>query len=351
MRSFKNNSDGLILIVSLWILVIISLLCLSLAHRVIINLKLVKFQKDRMKCLYIAKAAVGKAISVLESDSTAQTDILSEVWSRGYDEEAQPDGYIFKDVEVADGIFTVSYVFDDSDSELPVYLYGMSDEDRKININEADRELLVSLFEEIGIGSPESLAGNIIYWRGDNLAGSKDPYYESPEIPYPARKAPLRSMQEISLIKDFRENPELIEECEIFFTIFTKENLVNINTTPRQILKAIFMSLGAENVNSGFSDRLADNVIDFRDGADNQQASDDDIAIGQNEIKTALLTGLVELAEKSWVNNKVFPFTVRSNLFRIEVWASLNTSNIHKKVIAVIDRSQRPYKIRYWYEE
>lgn len=350
-RNLVNNKDGLVLIISLWILAIISLLCLSLAHRVMINIKLVKFQRDRMKSLYIAKAGIQEAMNVLKGDSTPGTDVLNELWSRGYDEEAEGDGYIFKEVELGDGVFTVSYVFDDSDSESPAYLYGMSDEDRKININEADSELLESLFDLIGASDPESLAENIIYWRGDASEGVKDSYYEGSQIPYPPRKAPLKSIEELSLVKGFREDPELVKECERYFTVYTSDNSININTTYQEILKSVFVGLGADDVNPGLSDRLVSSVIDFRDGSDNEEATDDDVVIISNGIKEILKKDLVEPTEIDWVDNQAFPFTDNSNLFRIEVLAGLNTGKVQKKVTVVIDRSEEPFKVTYWNEE
>lgn len=336
--------------ISLWILAILSLLCLGLAHRVIINLKLVKFQKDKMKCLYIAKAAIQKAISVLEKDATSEVDGLGELWSRGFDQKAEGDGYIFKNVGVDDGFFTVSYLYDDTNSGSSVYFYGMSDEDRKININEANKELLVSLLDILGASDSESLADNIIYWRGDASENTKDPYYESPQIPYPARKAPLKTIEELSLVKGFRDNLSLVKECEKFFTVYTQDNLININTTRPQILKAVFMSLGAESVTPGLSDRLVNDIIDFRDG-DDGEATDDDVLISQDEIKNVIKKGLADIKETGWVNNQVFPFTVKSNLFRIDVSAGLNNSKISKKVTVIIDRSKQPLQIRYWHEE
>ncbi|MFC1646232.1 general secretion pathway protein GspK [Candidatus Omnitrophota bacterium] len=351
INSAKSN-DGLILILALWILAIVSLLCIGLAHRVVINLKLVDFQKDRMQCLYIAKAAIQKASSVLEQDDTPDTDALNELWSRGYDQEAGGDGYIFKEVEVGNGMFSISYAYDDKDGESPVNFYGMSDEDRKININQASRELLVSLFDIIGFQDPESLGENIIYWRGDVQRGYDDPYYVSSEIPYPARKAPLRTINELSLVKGFRENPELIEECERFLTVHTTSDAININTASWQVLKAVFVSLGSDRASLGLSDRLVNNIIDFRNGVDNQEATDDDVVFTIVEVTKVITASLTSITEQAWGSNQAFPFTVKSNLFRIEVIAGLNTSKVKKKITAVIFRDNGlPCKVKYWYEE
>jgi hypothetical protein len=248
-------------------------------------------------------------------------------------------------------MFTISYIYDYINSESPVYFYGMSDEDRKININQANRELLVSIFDKIGFPEPESLGENIIYWRGDAKKGQEDPYYESSGIPYPARKGLIRTIDELSLVKGFRENPELVEECKRFLTVHTFNDIVNINTASPQVLKAIFISLGADKAAFGLSDRLVNNIIDFRDGTDNQEATDDDAALDVRAVKKVISTSLHNIAEIDWAAKQAFPFTVKSNLFRIEVLAGLNTSKIKKKVTVVINRGELPFKAKYWYEE
>ncbi len=346
----KLNDKGLILIISLWILAIVSLLCVGLAHRVIVNLKLSRLARGRMQCLYIAKAGIKQALNILENDPTPDFDMLNELWSKGYVEGVGEEGLILKDVEVGKGKFTIKYAYNNSVGSM-VYFYGMSDEDRKMNINKASRESLVSLFSVIGFEDAETLAENIIYWRGDAPEEYKDSYYESSDIPYAARKAPLKTIEELYLVKDFREDHVLIDNCRDYLTVYTEYNKININTASREVLKAVFMGLGAESIGSGFSDRLANNVLNFRDGDDNQQATDDDMPINADEIKIAINTGLINPAEIEWVNGQVFSFTAESNLFRIDVAAELNSSKSKNKITAIVKKDSVPFKIKYWSEE
>jgi hypothetical protein len=304
-----------------------------------------------MECLYIAKAAINKAVDVLEADSTVELDILNDIWSKGYEGTQQENNYIFKDINVGNGSFTVSYIYSGANSESPVYFYGMCDEDRKININKANKDLLTALFTVMEVDNPGSLADNIIYWRGDAPAGTMEPYYESSQIPYAARKAPFKTIEELSLVKGFRGDQSLVRECERYLTAYTSDNLININTVSTEILKAVFVSLGADNINAGLSDRLTDSVIDFRNGDDNEEATDDDMAIYQDQVKAVIQSGLLDILEINWVQNQVFPFTVKSNLFRIDVSAKLNNSSIQKEVSVIIDRSQQPLEVKYWHEE
>ena len=336
--------------ISLWILALISLLCISLPHRVVVNLKLVEFQRDKLQCLYIAKAAVQKAISVLEQDTTSDTDMLNELWSNGYGAEKGPESYIFKEVEIGEGRFSISYLYDGTNSKSPVYLYGMSDENRKININSASSELLVSLFSTIGAEDPQGLAENIIYWRGDALEDYDGSYYDNEQIPYAGGKFIFTNIEELYLVKGFRENPDLIEKCERFITVYARPDSININTATYPVLRAIFVDLGADKISFELSDKLAKNVVDFRNGYDDQEATGDDSVIDKSKIKTVIGYGLSSAQEKDWVANQVFPFTAKSDVFRIEVSAELSNSKIEKQITAVVDRRQKPVEIIYWYE-
>jgi len=345
MKNIGKNNSGLILMVSLWILALISLLSLGLAHRVIVNQKIVGFGRDKMKSLYIAKAAVNKAINVLVSDDI-DSDTLSDLWSTGYDTDTGSE--IFKDIHVGDGSFTISYIYDDTDPNAPRYFYGMSDEERKININLANIETLEALFTVLGFDDPNGLAEYILYWRGD--AGSVvDSYYNSADMPYGPRQAPLKTIEELSLIKGFREDPTFINKCKRYLTAYTGSIEVNANTAGADVLRAIFKGMGADAVTPDFSQRLAEYIIDYRNGQDNQDGTQDDVAIRAGELKQLLIDKFILTPETLWLNNQSFFFTDKSDLFRIEVSTKLDNSRVKKKLVAIFSRAEN--KIKYWHEE
>ena len=354
-KNLSRNNQGLILIISLWILALLSLLSLGLAHRVAVHIKLTKYQKDKTKLLYIAKAAVQKARIVLEKD-VSDVDMLNELWSSGKDFEYGIDESIFKDQQLQDGNFTVSYVFDDSDQDNPVIFFGMSDENRRININTGESEKLKHLlnnFPGVSESESESLVEAILYWRGKHPdpEGYDDSYYR--EQGYSPRAGNLKTIQELNLVEGFRENPELIQKCKRYLTVFSEDDKININTVSHEVLQAVFMSLEA---NDGFATRLSDYIIDIRDGPDNVQGTEDDVVIMSGGIKSLMLglPGGLTLDEEDWINKPetVFPFTDTSNFFTIEVAAQLNQSPIAKMVNSVIKRNDNfSTEIIYWHEK
>jgi len=348
-----ENKNGLILIISLWILALLSLLSLGLAHRVAVHIKLTKYQKDKTRLLYITKAAIQQARTVLESDAKV-IDMLNEAWSCGKYFEEGLDESIFKDRQLQDGSFTASYVFDDSDEENPIIFYGMSDENRKININTDAPKILELLFAIIfpEVDS-ESLVDAIHYWRGKEAVGYESSYYD--ERGYSPRGGDLKTIQELSLVKEFRDEPERIQKCKKYLTVFNQEDNININTASIEVLRAVFMSVDASE---DLSLRLSEHIIDVRDGEDNEQGTEVDQEILKDSIKTLLsdlyALGRISEAERDWINlpETVFPFTDTSNFFTIDIKAQLNNSSITKIVNSVIKRNDDfSTKVIYWHEK
>jgi len=80
-----RGNKGSILMIAMWVMAILVIFTLGLGHRASINLRLAKYQKDRLKAAYLAKAGISKAIAILQEDkNTPQTsgyDSLNEIWS------------------------------------------------------------------------------------------------------------------------------------------------------------------------------------------------------------------------------------------------------------------------------
>lgn len=352
-RGRTKNCRGFVILISLWILALLSLLSLSLAQRVAINVKLVKFQRDKIKCHYAAKAAINKAIAVIETDVLAETDVpntLNQRWSLGYDVTKSDTEYIFKDIAVGDTSFTIQagngLSLGSADYEGDAR-YGFIDEDKKININFAKYDLLRSLFEVLEFDEPDALAEAILFWRGDFPDGS-DAYYGSQAVPYQAPKAPFHTLEELSLVKGFREDGRMVEQCREFLSVFPVKDSININTASPTVLKAVFFSLKA---NSDFAQRLVDKIVAYRAGADTREGSQDDAPILENKIKDVLKEGFVNVDEISWVETSSFPFTAHSRWFRIEAVARPLTGGAIQKRVSAVVSAEENCRVVEWHEK
>ena len=196
MRSVKD-SNGAILISTLWIVTILSALCVSAAHRSAITLKLSSYKLDKIKSIYLAKAGIAKALSlkIHESDKELShtIDTFSQAWSN------TPE--IFKQKNLGDGSFTIGYSLPEEEKsflhEQSDFLYGLSDESSRIDINKVSSEMFSELLKLCDVDDDIALETGycITDWRDEDdviaqdsasgrLLGAEDEYYQGLETPY-----------------------------------------------------------------------------------------------------------------------------------------------------------------------
>ena len=139
----KGQKEATILILTLWILTLLSAIALSVVYRIRIEIKLTGYGLRQEKEFCIAKAGVVQALGVLARDNNGY-DSLNESWSN-YSAELYGVN-LFRGIKVGEGAFTVSYVYDeDIFSGTKQIFYGMKDEERKINVNKAAQDVLESI--------------------------------------------------------------------------------------------------------------------------------------------------------------------------------------------------------------
>ena len=315
----RPDKKGTILITTLWILAILSVLAIGIGFRVSIEARLSKYNMDRLKGLYLAKAGIYKSQDILSKYPTKSSDSIREcgiVLSPNDDLKG-----IFTE-KLNDGIFVVSY-----DEEGKNY-YGMMDEERKININTAPPEVLENF---LGMEN-EELTASIINWRGtaQMLKGASDIYYESLTPPYKCKHAPFSVIEELMLVKGM--TPELFESIKDYITVYgTADGRVNINTATKRVMLAC-----------GLSDGLADIIIKIRNGEDKIAGTKDDIVF-YGDIAEQL--GLPECQDRAILGKY---FTTVSNYFRIESKGMVDSSRITCKIVCIVKRGAK--KLEYYRE-
>ena len=174
------KANGSVLIVVIWIVLVLASMVLVLAHHV------------RTEAL-----AAANYTSLAEAESVALGGIqyVLAMVSSADDPEDSTNSY--EQLEVGDGYFWVlkPNLSDDED-----YQFGLTDEAAKININEADSELLLNLPE-----MTTEFANSLIDWRDENsevtTGGAEDEYYLLLSDPYECKNAPLETIEEVLLIK------------------------------------------------------------------------------------------------------------------------------------------------------
>jgi DNA uptake protein ComE-like DNA-binding protein len=177
------HSRASILIISIWVLVLFSILSLALYKIISPQLKLVRAQEEATICPYLAKAAYTYAALEKKKDKTTY-DSLGELRRE-------------RKKDLGRGSF----------------VYTIVDEESKININTASTEVILRL---PGLDDTE-LVQNIIQ----------------------SELRPFHYKEEILLVKEMTQ--ETYDKFKDFITVYSSGK-VNINSAPVEVLQALGMS-------------------------------------------------------------------------------------------------------------
>ncbi len=308
-------------VISFWILTILTILAVSIAHRVSFGLKLSQYHKDKLKASYLAKAGVNRAIAEIINDKTPGYDSLADNWAENEE--------VFKKIVLSENqneFAAVSYVAKEGKEEQ--IKYGVQDQERKININTASKELLTSLFELSSISDAENKASYTLIWRGDIEDDKKN--YENLGLKCKSNK--FVNIEELTLVKDI--SMEEFQKLKDMITVHS-DGPVNINTVTPIALNLLTRAIAKKfSIEQNFSESVANKIIELRD-KNGYFKEKNDISI--------MLTGD---DETNIFNNLIDSVIFQSNNFSIEVCGFVG--KIKSKITAVYNRKDN--NILYWHE-
>lgn len=297
--------DGSIVILVLWILAILALLGLGLGFATSLDQRLVSYQRDRLTALYLAKAGYVRALAELRRDPTPQVDSFLDPWAHN------PEA--FREAALGEGSFTVSYPLR-GDGGSDGLVYGVVDEDRKVNLNTTPKAVLIML-----PGMLEEIADSIMDWRKERALGEK-------------RDRAFEVLEEVLLVEGMTD--EVFQALRPFVTIYT-DGKVNLNTAPREVLKALGMGEG-----------LVNKLLRFRSGRDDIRGTGDD------QIFTTLASAGLQLnafdsltpQEAAQLTNLIVQnrLKVTSSFFRIYASGRVRDGKIIRSVEGVVQRGTGP---------
>lgn len=316
------NKKAESLIISLWILAILVLLAVSLGHRVSLALRISRYQRDKLKALYLAKAGINRAIAEITDDTTPDYDSYLDRWADN--EEA------FKNISFDDDkkneFSTVGYTVEGDGGEETVF--GAIDEERKININTVPKEILTALLEKCQINSAQDVVNNILIWRGDIPDDNK--IYEN--LGYWPKADKFNNIEELTLVEGI--TPENYQRLKGLITVYT-DGSININTAPPEVLTVFTRGIAKSlSVGEDFADSVVAKIIDSRSSHGPFKTKRDiDITPTGDE-------------ETNIFNNFTNNIAVKSDNFLIEVTG--NASRIKSRITAVYNR--RDKRTLYWHE-
>ncbi len=257
----------------------------------------------------------------LEHDETPKVDSYLDLWANNTE--------LFKEAKLGDGRFTVSYAVVGND-ELVQVLYGVLDEDRKIDINTASQAVLLRL-----PGMTSEIADSILDWRPEQS--------KSGEKLGQVQGKPFRVLEDLFLLEGMSQ--EAFQSFGAFITAYT-DGKVNLNTAPREVLLALKMG-----------EEFADKLGPYRAGPDNLLGTFDDqnfssLGSAEQQLNTFEALSPQEAAQLTNLvgQNKL---KVSSSVFRIQSKGAVGGGKVLRFVEGVLEQSPGPtsaFSLLAWQE-
>lgn len=338
------NKKAQVLIISLWVLVILSILAAGIGHRVSLALRLSRYQRDSLKALYLAKAAESLAISRIMKDNSAFYDALNESWA--------DDEKLFNNINIDDYKDGFARVIRDNG------FYGASDEESRVNINLSGKSTLVAVFEECGIDSVKAreLSENVLIWIGKIPPDRDTEIYYKEIAGYPCKGRFLTSPEELILVKGMNEiESKAFMDLKALISVYGNGK-ININTASLRVLKIICRAAAreilADSSEAGISDddaaSLAQEFVFYRQ----QGKSPFEVSgVNTDSIRKKLELGDVLQDNRVRVLDRLVTsgfISAVSDSFRIE--AEGNVNNVSRRIVSVVKRDGGIKRV-FWHED
>jgi type II secretory pathway component PulK len=351
MKSYSANNKGLALMMVLWVLILLGALATEFAYSMRTEVNATKNYKEDIESYYLAKAGINMGIAELyknarfhsihpefgfiagiatnlndedsqetltqaaavteTQDTTSQNNInenptSTESFSETGDDE--PEFAIIERTDLPLGNGTVSY--------------KITDENGKININTASREVLVKTLEASGVERGDensSIADSILDWIDNNqnhrLNGAESEYYLSLDPPYEAKNDVINSLDELLRIRGMTE--------EILYG--SPDNEENPDSAT---YLGLINFLTVQNVKV-FNPNTADPAM---------------LPIFFTDLQIGGILGAKE--KRGYYNN------TKSTHFRVESTGYINGSNTKRTIVAILEKfgeeKGATLMIRYW---
>jgi general secretion pathway protein K len=269
MNRPEKNQSGIAMMVVLWIMVLLSALATEYLASMKTETHTTRNFKEDIESYQLAKAGVNLAIAELMKTAmlhtyneqigflVGKTPIINPAAPNDPNAPPPSNEPVFDVVErlnIPLGFGTVSY--------------WIQDENGKININTASRELLIKAMTVSGLQIGElrdTIADSILDWidkdENKHLNGAESEYYKTLSPPYNAKNADLYSIDELIKVKGMTEeilygtpqNTVTSEDTtsylglDKFFTVLNVST-VNPNTAPLHILQLYYTESQIEKI-------------------------------------------------------------------------------------------------------
>lgn len=316
-RSDLRWSQGSLLIVTLWIITLLSVFAIAVARHLSLELRLTKYHLARERAKVLARSGVFLALSQLAQDAQDAGhpyDTLGDRWALPQDAVPVEGGQ--------------------------VQVTAVADEERKLDVNTAT----VAQLERLGLAA--ELAQAVVDYR--DAEDPAEPRAVDP--PYQPKDRAIVRLEEL------RDVPQLTAEAfavlrERTSSAGAEEALpLNINTVSAEVLQSIV----GETLGGLPAVSVVTALVAARPGPDGEYGTMDDCVI------TDLSGAAEQLAACTQLDPAAFTellsgatFAVQSTTFRIQAEGAVDQPSVRYQVEAVVRRSSdaaEPVRVLSWME-
>lgn len=335
-QSRVKNQKGSLLILVLFALTILSLLAFSVGYTVRQKLAVATRLEAREK-LRLAAEAVANQASILLSEKIGKSgggsyQSLNQAWAQN-----EP---LWKDVKLGGVDYSVVA---NPEAEGSENVYGLLDEDRKINLNTAKPAALQTLFEvaaDVDQEEARRIVAAIRDWKDededlmDGGAESKD-YLKLPS-PYRSKNALFNDLQELLWVQGVTR--VIFDKVKPYLTL--DASLINLNTASATVLTAM-----------GLEPAIVSKILEYRKGKDGKAGTADDGVFSSLSEVSTVISRYSYLSETDVTQlNSVLEtgFSVQSTFFTANIKGKLQHQKQGIRATVVLDQNGG---IRRWHEE
>jgi general secretion pathway protein K len=307
MKTLRQES-GMVLLLVLVVIALLSALVTELAFSTLVDLRLTETFRDSTRAYYLAKGGVHAGRVILQQDTNTYdaTGDAAEFWSQGISHYPVGDGEVSVVIEDLGGRLNLNSLVDASGT----------------NVNPTVKDRFYKLFDILGGADPVALTAALIDWIDqDNTpyvdpesgrpSGAEGEYYQGLAQPYPCKNAPIDTLGELAMIRDF--TPEIIDLLTPHVTVFGGDQL-NVNTASAEVLMTL-------SVDPEIDRDAAETIISRRESEPFKSSE------SLKELND--ITGLANLLRT--------PFSITSAVYRITSQARVNDGT--RQVEAVVEKS------------
>jgi DNA uptake protein ComE-like DNA-binding protein len=187
------RKKGSVLVGLLWCLALLSVLVIGVLHTSRLDLLVVKNHGDSIQAHYLALAGIEKTKALLYQEAAARKKAAKNHSGELFDSPKD-----FRDVPLGRGLFRI--VRQGRVDEGGKLIYGVSDEESRLNVNTATIDQLIKIY-----GMLPEIAAAIIDWRDSDsnvtLNGAEAEYYSALRPPYLPRNGPFETPRELLMVR------------------------------------------------------------------------------------------------------------------------------------------------------